>query len=507
MDTSQTPFTPAPPPPPRSNNWIWWLVGGSIVLCLLLTCCGAIAGGYYLYTQGKLPFFASLDPEAFPLSGSNSLESGFTPDPFTVPVYGGGSLNGLNLTLQGAADCVGYYSQEPTYSLEWIGSTNFTLRMFVVENSGMDATLIIRDPNGNYYCNDDALDGGSDPMIDLPVSLTGQYDVWLGSYMENTSVSATLYITELDYSPTNLPGVPSGGDGTLDPYAFPIFGNAYLNAGFTPDPFTSDFYAGGEVDAYAAVPTASCNGYASSEPSFQVEWSGSSTQLRFFFVSPDGDTTLIVSDPNGDWLCNDDSDYGGLDPMVEITDPVPGTYSIWVGSYSYGNDPYGTLYVTETDLDPSAYNGESGGYTDGLDYSLESNYGETTIGDTAALETYQLEMLSGGSVYVPDLNLGPGCSGYVTSAPDFQITYDGNAADLRIFFISDDGTDTTLVINSATGAWLCNDDAPGYRHPMVEIDSPVTGVYDIWVGTYGGTSTTPGTLYITEGNYGPGNLP
>jgi serine protease Do len=507
MEPSQFSSTFTPPPPPKSNAWIWWLVGGLIVLCLLVTCCGALGGGYYLYTQGKLPFFSRLDPQASPLSGSTSLVTGFTPDPFTAHIYGGGSQDGLGLNLQNATACAGFYAMEPSYALDWVGGTSFTLRMFAVEDSGMDATMIVRDPDGNYYCNDDASDGGIDPMIDLPVSLTGRYVIWLGSYAQNTSVSATFYITELDYSPTNLPGSAPSGDGSLDPTAYPLYGNAYLNSGFIPDPYTAGLYAGGEVDAYYAVPTSSCNGYATVEPSFQVEWSGSSTQLRFFFVSPDGDTTMIVSDPNGNWSCNDDSGYGGLDPMVDIYDPVPGTYSIWVASYAYGNDPYGTLYVTETDLNPTAYNGQAGGSTAGLDYSLAANYGETTIGDTTAPETYELQMASGGSVYVPDQELGMECLGYVTSAPDFQINYEGDAATLRIFFVSNDGTDTTLVVNSATGVWLCNDDAPGYRHPMVEIPSPVTGVYDIWVGTYGSTNTTQGTLYITEGNYGPGNLP
>lgn len=509
MNTSASPVLQAPPPPPQGNRWVWWAVGGLILFCLLVTCCGAVFGGYYLYSQGKLPGFGSLDPAAAPSSGSVSLETGFLPDPYTAQVTGGGTLNGLNLDLQGATDCVGYYSQEPTFSLDWVGGSSYTLRMFAVEENGRDATMVVRDPQGNYFCNDDAGDGGPDPLVILPVSLTGQYDVWLGSYSQDGQISATLYISELDYSPRDLPGSSSGGDGTLDPDAYPLFGSTALDSGFVPDPFTYYLTAGGEQDAYSAVSSASCTGYATLEPTYQIEWSGNSDRLRFFFVADDGDTTLIIQDPNGSWSCNDDSGYGGLDPLVQYDDPPAGRYSIWVGSYSYGDEIFGSLYVTEGDLNPSDYSssGSSGGYGEGLDYALETNYGSETIGDTSALETFQLSMASGGSVYVPDLDLGPGCAGHVTSAPDFEIFYQGDAARLRIFFVAQDGSDTTLVVNSSRGEWVCNDDSDYSRDPLVEFSNPSSGTYDIWVGTYGSTSTVQGTLYITEGDYGPGQLP
>jgi hypothetical protein len=49
-------------------------------------------------------------------------------------------------------------------------------------------------------------------------------------------------------------------------------------------------------------------------------------------------------------MCNDD--YGGLNPMVEINNPQPGQYDIWVGSYTSGQYVGGTLKITELSLTP-----------------------------------------------------------------------------------------------------------------------------------------------------------
>jgi len=80
-------------------------------------------------------------------------------------------------------------------------------------------------------------------------------------------------------------------------------------------------------------------------------WSGSSNELRVFFRTGDSeDTSLIINNPNGSWVCNDDSE--SLDPMVIFEDPIEGQYDIWVGSYQRGESIVGELGITELDIDP-----------------------------------------------------------------------------------------------------------------------------------------------------------
>ena len=57
--------------------------------------------------------------------------------------------------------------------------------------------------------------------------------------------------------------------------------------------------------------------------------------------------------------------------------------------------------------------------------------------------------------------------------------------------------DTTLVINAPDGEWYCDDDGAGYPNPELTFASPMSGQYDIWVGTYGGGNANA-TLQILE---------
>ena len=92
----------------------------------------------------------------------------------------------------------------------------------------------------------------------------------------------------------------------------------------------------------AAVP-----GVATAAPDFSVNYvKGAFPTLRFYFVAA-GDSTMIVNDPSGVFRCNDDS-FGTLNPTIDYSSPSSGRYDIWVGSFSSGSFPSGTLYVTES---------------------------------------------------------------------------------------------------------------------------------------------------------------
>jgi hypothetical protein len=509
MNTIDNQFIQTPPAPPVSSSkkWVWWVVG-TIGGCLILSCCIALIAGIVLYSQGKFPFSSGLNPDSTPINGEGSLATGFSPDPYTTSISGEGTIDASKITLEPASGCVGYVTKAPTFNLNWTGPTS-TLRFFTVANSGTDTTMIVRDPSGNYYCNDDAGDGGWDPMVDILNARTGKYNIWLGSYSSGGSVSASLYITEQDFTPLNPTGINTSESIPLDLGATPTYGSVDLAGGFSPDPFEIAFVGGGSVDITSANLGPDCTGYTASIPDFRINFSGSASRLRIFFVSDSGsDTTLIVNDPNTNWFCNDDFTSGSGDPLVDIPNPAAGQIDIWVGTYSSGEYASGTLYVTGMDFSPTDIRAGLPGGTGTLDYNLDPTYGSATIGDNSSPDPFSVEVLAGGTVDISTLALGPGCTGFAAVAPDFRFNYTGTASHLRVFYIANDGSDGSLIINAADTNWYCNDDdlVSATTNPMIEISSPQTGQYDVWVAT-AGTINISGILYVTEQDYNPSLLP
>ena len=239
---------------------------------------------------------------------------------------------------------------------------------------------------------------------------------------------------------------------------------------------------------------------------FRISLTNNVDQLRFFFVAAgDEDATLIISDPSGNWLCNDD--FSGWNPMVEFQNAKSGQYDIWVGSYSADEYIEGVLYVTELDLGPGDFATEIP-FDDesGLDMALEPNFGTQALEPGFQPDPHTVSVLSGGAVDVATLGLDFTCGGYASSAPDYRINLEGDSAELRIFFVSDGGEDATLIVNDPYANWFCNDDFSGWD-PMVAIENAASGQYDIWVGSYSADEYIAGTLYVTELDYDPGNLP
>ncbi len=151
-------------------------------------------------------------------------------------------------------------------------------------------------------------------------------------------------------APTEVPTLaPTGNPGdTLDLTADPNYGLIEIDSGFIPDPRTQEVASGGIVDV--SYLGGGCTGWASSAPDFSVRYTiiGFSSLLRFYFEGS-GDATLVINDPQGNWSCNDDSEFGGVNPLIDFSNPADGRYDIWVGSFSPGTTILGTLNVTEVD--------------------------------------------------------------------------------------------------------------------------------------------------------------
>src|SRR5690606_1688496 len=80
----------------------------------------------------------------------------------------------------------------PTFTFDWACEADKLVLFFEAAD---DTTLIVRNPNGTYQCNDD-LDGSANlnPYLDL-TPIPGSYQVWLGSYAPDVTVDGTLTIT------------------------------------------------------------------------------------------------------------------------------------------------------------------------------------------------------------------------------------------------------------------------------------------------------------------------
>jgi hypothetical protein len=131
----------------------------------------------------------------------------------------------------------------------------------------------------------------------------------------------------------------AGLDSDLDP----TYGSYILEAGFTPDPASWSMTAGGPIDA--GYLGGDCRGSTDTEPDLSLQWQGDSTFLRVYFVG-EGDTALVINDPNTTWHCADDS-YGTGHPSIDFSNALSGRYDIWVSSFSQGDFVGGTLFVTE----------------------------------------------------------------------------------------------------------------------------------------------------------------
>lgn len=111
------------------------------------------------------------------------------------------------------------------------------------------------------------------------------------------------------------------------------------------------------------------------------------------------------------------------------------------------------------------------------------------------LDPYLLRVLGGGLQSAADLDAA--CTGYVPAAPNVTLNWTGTSDVLSIFIYSD--ADPVLVIETPDGEFLCNDDAGALvLDPLVTIDAPAEGSYNIYVGSAEAGDFHTGFLVLTE---------
>lgn len=125
--------------------------------------------------------------------------------------------------------------------------------------------------------------------------------------------------------------------------------------------------------------------------------------------------------------------------------------------------------------------------------SATPSYGDVRLSAGFLPDPHETSVTAGGS---NEVNVGRCSFGYVSNAPDVDLYYvTSGGSDLYIYVRS--GDDTTLLINTPDGSWSCDDDDLGDMNPVVIIRNAPSGLYDIWVGTYG-DDLASATVYISE---------
>jgi hypothetical protein len=287
-----------------------------------VSCIASLAGVAF----AAMPAIAQ-DISAEPTYETVHLSAGFTPDPYTVELSSGGSIDAETLSSQ----CRGYIANSPDVRLVYESGSG-VLPLIIKVESDADTTLVVNAPNGSWYCDDDTGDG-LNPLMRFEDPDGGRYEIWVGTYSDSSLEDATLSFSELDST------LGSSPDTSLDP----TYGSATLSAGFTPDPHTVKLRSGGGIDASTLGD--SCRGYVATAPDYRVNYEPGSLPL---IISADAeeDVTLVVNDPNGNWVCDDDSGEG-LNPSLRFEKPLDGQYDIWIGTYSDTSNENATLSVSE----------------------------------------------------------------------------------------------------------------------------------------------------------------
>jgi hypothetical protein len=304
--------------------------------------------------------------------------------------------------------------------------------------------------------------------------------------------------------------------GTEEALAIPVldlsvaFITLNLAAGFALDPFVVSVNGGGAIDARSLSP--GCQGHISPNPTVTLNWSGTAAYIELFSYS-DQDPVLVVRTPDGSYLCNDDANVNLLDAVIEIGEPQPGQYHIWVGSYHPNQllpallvmtsnpatnigtfhldqlvrrPPLPKVLIQPQDLAGAAIMSVQEAQSAPNIQSFAATDPPLTLTFTSAGETPAFELPTGTVV----------CTGYVDTNGVQVLDWSGQTAMMRLFFEAD--RDATLMVVAPGGVLYCNDDAtPGNLNPLIEIPNPVEGVYLVAVGRVNLDQPVTGQLTVT----------
>ncbi len=127
--------------------------------------------------------------------------------------------------------------------------------------------------------------------------------------------------------------------------ADPTYGSVRLRAGFLPDPHRVQLTAGGSISPNLGE----CSyGHVAGAPDVNFYYTTGGSTTLYIYARSASDTTLLINEPDGSWVCNDDGLGEGTNPMIVLPGAAGGQYNIWVGTYGDSNAS-ANLYISEID--------------------------------------------------------------------------------------------------------------------------------------------------------------
>lgn len=273
-----------------------------------------------------------------PTFGTYDVVAGFEPDPMIIEniISGGGVEVGAMI-----GGCNGYVATAPDVRVNYTAGA-YPLTFATVGPDGTDVTLLINGPDGTWYCNDDVDETTLNAALTFSTPMSGQYDVWIGTYNAGENFEAALALSEL----VTDGSAPLAEHSIGVPYDAPAdtpAADLSLLTGFTPDPARAELWAGGPQDGSAF----GCIGWYNTEPSYVLDFQTDGGLPLILSVNSVLDTTLMVIDPNGEMACDDDGGNNGFNPSLTWGAPTSGVYFIYLGSYSGAENGPATLSISE----------------------------------------------------------------------------------------------------------------------------------------------------------------
>lgn len=130
------------------------------------------------------------------------------------------------------------------------------------------------------------------------------------------------------------------------------------------------------------------------------------------------------------------------------------------------------------------------------DVNAAPNYGTVNLATGFTPDPQVVAVRSGGNINAESISSD--CRGYISNAPDVRLVFTAGSS-LPLVISATSSADTTLVVNGPDGSWYCDDDGGNDGlNPSVRFNRPMSGRYEIWVGTYGNASLQPAELHISE---------
>jgi hypothetical protein len=120
-----------------------------------------------------------------------------------------------------------------------------------------------------------------------------------------------------------------------------------------------------------------------------------------------------------------------------------------------------------------------GGESSAVNVDLAPTYGTVTLDGGFTSDPRIVRLTAGGEVDAATLQ--PGCTGFVSRAPDVRVAYQAGSLPLTFTAV---GANVSLLINSPDGRWHCtplSSTGAAYRFAR-----PGSGRYEIWVGAPSG---------------------